>query len=207
MPSTVFLPSGVCVSVTTLRERLLNVYANPGDVFEEIATQPYSRPNWLVPTLLVCFFGIISTLVSPAPERTLASALAVIASAFAGTFWSAFVIWFVGRVFLKAGFPFLKAVEVVGLSSMILVLGTVVTSLLMVASGDAASRPALSFLIQQFDPTNKFHSTLDALNIFYLWATVVLAMGLSKLSSVSFKEAAFWVIGYWMVLRLVFVWL
>jgi energy-coupling factor transporter ATP-binding protein EcfA2 len=44
--------------------------------------------------------------------------------------------------------------------------------------------------------------TQNALNIFYLWATILLAIGLSKVSRVSFKEAGFWVFGHWLALRL-----
>jgi len=232
MPTAAISPSEASVTTVSLRERLLNVFANPGDVFEEIVTQPYSRPNWLVPTLLVCFVGIASLLVAPVGDTTttpvhelvgagavptdqdqtlvdslpLAAALTVISSAFFGTFWSAFVVWFIARVFLRARFPFLKAVEVVGLSSMVLVLGVVVTSLLIVASGDATARAALSLFVRGFNPADKLHSVLSELSLFHLWATAVLAVGLSKLSRVSFKEAGFWVFGYWLALRLSLNW-
>ena len=202
------------------RERLLNVFASPGDVFEEVAPQPYSRINWLLPTLLVCFFGVGSLLVSPVretaaivesaanPDQTrvenvsLLSALTVVASSFAGTFWTAFVLWFIGRAFLKIRFSFMKSLEVAGLSGMILALGTVVTSLLTLASDDATTRPALSLFIRSSGSSDMLHSSLAALNVFHLWTTAVLAIGLSKLACVSLKEGAFWVFGYWLALRL-----
>jgi hypothetical protein len=48
---------------TTLLAKLLNVFALPGEVFEEVKL---SRPligNWLAPTLLAAMVGIISTLI------------------------------------------------------------------------------------------------------------------------------------------------
>ncbi len=43
------------------------------------------------------------------------------------------------------------------------------------------------------------------LNVFQLWTTAVLAVGLSKLARVPFKDAAFWVFGYWFMAKLALV--
>jgi hypothetical protein len=43
------------------------------------------------------------------------------------------------------------------------------------------------------------------LNFFHLWTTTVLAIGLSRLSGVTFKESAFWVFGYWLVARVALI--
>jgi hypothetical protein len=133
------------------------------------------------------------------------AALTVATSAIAGTFWSAFVLWFMGRMFLKTRFPFWKAMEVVGLTGMILALGAIVTALMIAATGDGGSRPALSIVVGQSNPGNKLHSGMEALNFFHLWAATVLAVGLSKLARVSFSEAAFWVFGYWIGLRIALI--
>ena len=218
---------------TPLRGKLLNIFVSPGEVFEEVAASPPNPACWFVPTLLVCLTAIISLLVAPAREsraaevRQLAEAGAVVSSdtgkrssrllsaaaltvaisAVTGTFWSAFVLWFIGRMFLKTRFPFLKTVEVVGLTGMILALGAIVTELLIAATGDSAARPSLSIFVGPSNPGNKVYSGLEALNFFHLWAATVLGVGLSKLARVSFREAAFWVFGYWVALRLALVWL
>ena len=134
----------------------------------------------------------------------LVSSLTVCLAAFAGTFWSAFVLWFIGRVFLKVRFSYAKTLEVVGLTGVILVLGTVFTGLLIATSGDAAARPALSMLGGKLS-AGPGRQVLDTLNLFHLWTTTVLAIGLSKLSGVSFKEAAFWVFGYWLFARIALI--
>jgi len=44
---------------SSLISRLLNIYAAPGEVFDEIRTNKPSTANWLVPLLLTCLVGVI----------------------------------------------------------------------------------------------------------------------------------------------------
>jgi len=216
---------------TSLREKLLNLFVSPGDVFEEIVAVPAKLANWLVPTLLVCLAGMFLLLVSSPKEQSadqvrqwveagtisptqaekffqgwpLVSSLAIFLSAFGGTFWSAFVLWFIGRTFLKSRFLFTKALEVAGLATMVLVLGTIVTALLVAVTGDVSTRPSLSLFIGGPNVPDRLRQVLDLTNLFYLWTTGVLAAGLSKMGGVTFKEAAYWVFGYWVVLRVALI--
>ena len=216
---------------TPIGQKLLNIFVSPGDVFEEVVIARLTVANWLVPTLLVCIAGLIllraaaineptgsvigqvveAGAVSAPPAEKLPGGSETISwatvclGAIAGTFWSAFVLWFIGRVLLKTRFSFLKTVEVVGLTGIILVLGTIVTALLIAASGNPAARPALSLLAGELEISNPIGAALDAMNLFHLWTTTVLAVGLSKLSGVSFKESAFWVFGYWLLARIALI--
>jgi hypothetical protein len=115
------------------------------------------------------------------------------------------VLWFIGRVFLKTRFSFLKALEVVGLTGIILLLGTVVTGLLIAATGDTLAHPSLSLFAAKLDPSHSLRKVLDLFNLFHLWSTAVLAVGLSRLTGVTFKEAAFWVFGYWLLVRIALI--
>jgi hypothetical protein len=125
---------------------LLDIFVSPGDLFDEIIAAPLNLANWRVPTLLVCFVTIISVqLAIPSAQSAvtihnlpeagtlstaqtqafagawpLLSALFICATTFAGTCWAAFVLWFIGRFFLKVRFPYFKALEVVGLTGSIL---------------------------------------------------------------------------------------
>ena len=45
---------------TTLWSRLLNVFAAPGDVFEEVKNSKPSTANWLAPALIYILVGVIS---------------------------------------------------------------------------------------------------------------------------------------------------
>lgn len=217
-------------SSTSLWEKLLNTLVSPGEVFDEVIAAPRTLANWRAPTLLLCLAGIISLQISNGEHTEVAirqlagtsaatkaqaemlsggwplvASLTVCLTVFAGTMWSAFVLWFMGRVFLKVRFSYLKALEVVGLTGMILVLGTLVTSLLMAATGEAVARPAVSLLAGKLDASHPFRQVLDTFNVFHLWTTTVLAIGFARLSAVSFKESAFWVFGYWLFARIALI--
>jgi Yip1 domain len=208
---------------------VINLFAVPGEVFDKIVVAPPRPANWVVPTLLACLAGImLQQTITPA-EHTLAalsqtaqsgalsssqaaelaaggpalSIPATIVAALAGTFWAAFVLWFIGRVFLRSQFSYLKALEVVGLSCSVMALGAIITVLLVAASGNSAARPALSLLVPSIHA--RAYAVLAAFDVFQLWTNLVLAIGLSKLSRVAFKEAAFWVFGYWLMARLTLI--
>jgi hypothetical protein len=200
--STATEPTSPTVS-TSLLQKLSNLFVSPGEVFEEIAATPPRSVNWVVPTLLVCLAGTMSSVQSGevATTQGMIAMLGLCASTLVGTFWSTFVLWFIGRVFLKTRFSYLKALEIVTLAGMILVLGTIVTGLLIAATGNADARPALSLFASNLAPTSRMRSALDLMNVFHLWTSFVLAIGLSKLSGVSFKESAFWILGYWILAR------
>jgi hypothetical protein len=217
---------------SSLASRLCDMFAYPGQVFDEVVAAPPRMLNWLVPTLLVAMAslfllrnGYLNATDLPSPAQTTEaqasapasaalqvepgstdwqrlSAVGVCAGTVAGTFWSAFLLWVIGRAFLKARFSFLKAIEVVGLTGVITALGAVVTALLAAIIGNPSARPALSLLALGLPSDSHVRLFLDAVNFFHLWITSVLAIGLSRLSGVTFKEAAFWVFGYWVVVRL-----
>jgi hypothetical protein len=225
MPASVQDPAAPPLATTPLPAKLANLLACPGEVFEEVAAAPARARNWLVPTLLVALASIVlaaaltsknqaaavGQIIEAGKAETLParwqmlSAMTITLAAFAGTGWSALVLWLIGRVFLNARFSYWKAVEVAGLTGSIVALGAVVTALLVAASGDVAARPALSLLASGLPADNPVRAVLGVLNVFHLWTTAVLAIGLSKLSGVSFKEAAFWVFGYWLVFRLALI--
>ena len=225
--------------LTSLGDRLINVFVSPGEVFEEAINTPSTPANWLVPILITCLAGAISFLFifeQPSLRAQLTSGetfqnapsarsqliegahsqfeenaslaraklsgeVAIVGTSFIGSFWSALVLWLMGRFLLKARFSFMKALEIVGLTGMILVLSTITTSLLVFATEDAFAKPALSLLLREFDPTNKFHLLLSMLDVTSFWTAAVLSIGLAKLSKVTVVESAFWVFGYWIVLR------
>ena len=225
MPLSISNPSVEAANQSSIGGRLLNVLATPGDLFDEIVAAPSNRENWLVPTLLVCLTGLLLLPMATPKETaviatdpvavfqanvvagnwTMFSALLTCGAVFVGTFWSAFVLWLIGRVVLKVRFSYHKSLEVIGLTGSILALGCVVTLLLILASGQSTARPAFSLLANGPEAGGKTHALLDIMNFFHLWTTAVLSIGLSKLSGVSFKESAFWVFGYWVVLRAAFL--
>jgi len=124
---------------------------------------------------------------------------------FGSVFWWALVLWLLGRWFLKARFGYLKAVEVAGLASVILVLGLVIGTLLAVILGRFYAGPSLALLVSDFDPTRRVHLLLGAANIVYFWHTAVLGVGLAKVSGGSMGKALLVLFTYWILAELLLV--
>jgi hypothetical protein len=125
-----------------------------------------------------------------------------VATTFAWLFLMALVLWLLGRWGLKAPFPYLKAVEVAGLSLMIGVLGSVVTTLLIVIKGSMLVSLGPALLIDELQPDNKVHLLLLSVNVMTLWYLGVMAVGLAKLAGSTWLKPALWLYGLWAVLRL-----
>jgi hypothetical protein len=96
-------------------------------------------------------------------------------------------------------------VEVAGLSSVILTLGVVISTLLGVILGRLYTGPSLALLVNDFDPTNRGHLLLGALNVIYLWHAGVLAIGLAKLSGALGAKAAAAIFGFWVLMELLLI--
>jgi hypothetical protein len=227
----------------SLGARLLNVFATPGEVFEDVKGAPVSVANWLLPALLFMLIGILSSAIifsQPAIKQKLreeqgkamdkmvqagkmtreqadqaldvigkfAKPIAIVSMPFVSfvrMFWWALVLWLLGRWFLKIRFKFLKALEVAGLATMIVVLGSVVTLLLTVNLGRLFATPSLGMLTTDFDATNKIHLMMGAANVFYIWSVCVMAVGLARLAGVPFLRAAWVVFAYWVAQELFFI--
>ena len=124
---------------------------------------------------------------------------------FVRVFWWGLVLWLLGLWFLKVRFQFLKALEVAGLATMIIVLGTVVAFLLTINLSRLFATPSLGLLVSDFDATRKSHLMLGAANVFSIWVVGVMSVGLARLAGVPFLRAAWIVFGYWVAQQLFFI--
>jgi hypothetical protein len=123
-----------------------------------------------------------------------AAALAVVVR----LFWWAFVLWLLGRVFLKVRFGYPKALEVAGLGLMISVLGTVVILLLTVNLPTLFAAPRLALTASDVDLSRGSPLLLVAANVFAFWLMGVLSVGLAKLAGAPFLRAAWLVFAAWL---------
>jgi hypothetical protein len=225
---------------TSLAARFLNVFASPGEVFEEVKNSVASTSNWLVPALLSAAVGVVAVIilfsqpafVQQAREQWAsgyegmvkagkmsqadadkavailekfappAGCAAAVAVSFARVFWWAFVLWLLGRLFLKTKFSYLKSVEVAGLATMISVLGGIVALLLSINFGKL-SGANLDLLLGGSDPKSKLHPLLTVLDVFSFWLVGVMSAGLARLAGVRFAKAFVLVAGYWLLLQFV----
>lgn len=218
---------------------MINVFASPGDVFQEVKTAGASAANWVVPALILIAVSWVATWLifsqdsikhqlseitdqaiqkqiekSQMSEQTAEQARAMgekwagISSRIAGAVTPVFagfvipfvwglIVWLVGAKLLKGNFPYMKAVEIVGLANMVSVLDVIVKTLLIVGLGNLYASPSLVLLVKEFDPQNPVHSVLAVVNVMTFWLLAVRAVGLARLSGASFAKAAAWVFGIW----------
>ncbi|MCP5524616.1 MAG: YIP1 family protein [Verrucomicrobiales bacterium] len=120
--------------------------------------------------------------------------------AFAIPFWWGLLLWLFGGKLLKGGFRYMKAVEIAGLSSMILVLESVTKTLLVLVTGNIMAGPGLIMLIlKEFDPKNLGHALLASVQVTTLWVLAVRAIGISRLGAGGLGRCAALVFGFWIV--------
>jgi len=117
----------------------------------------------------------------------------------ARVFWWAFVLWLLGRLFLRVRLRYVKTLEVAGLALMISVLGEGVTLLLMVNLPKLFAAPGLALAISDFDPLRKTPLLLAAANVFSFWLIGVLAVGLARLARTPILRAAWFVFTFWLL--------
>ena len=231
----------------SLAARLVNVFAVPGDVFNEVKAAAHSAANWLVPILIACAVGVASVAIVfsqpaiqqqirekqtaamekkfdqlveagkmtrdqanrqvEAMEKFLGPTMLIVSGSFGVVSWSfarvffwALVLWLSGRWLLKSHFGYLKAAEVVGLATMIGVLGLIVKTLLQVNFSNPAASPSLALTVGEFDEKNVMHMLLAMLNLFDLWEVGVLGAGLARLAGATWARATLPVLVVWMIL-------
>ena len=81
---------------------------------------------------------------------------------------------------------------------MISVLDVIVRTLLIVGLGNLYAAPGPVLLVKEFDPQNTVHAVLAIVNVMTFWLLGVRAMGLARISGVTFAKAALWVFGIWL---------
>ena len=98
-------------------------------------------------------------------------------------FGGALFLWLANKTILKSAVGYGKHLELYGIASWIGVLGGIISVLMMVGLGSMAATPSGALaLLGSFDPTDKLHMLFASLNIFSIWQTAVIGIGLSKLS-------------------------
>jgi hypothetical protein len=100
---------------------------------------------------------------------------------FAMLFLFALVYWLVGKFAMKSSAPYMKVVEVVGLTFYIGTIGRIITTAMMYLMDSLHASPSLALFVSDFDIQNKLHMALSSVNIFTIWSLVVTAIGLAKL--------------------------
>jgi hypothetical protein len=137
---------------------------------------------------------------TPTVLKIFGSGGAVVGS-FGYLFVVALYVWLVGAKAFKADFPFPRALEVCGLSLMVGVVGGLVQVCLVLLKGNLYVSAGPALFITNFDPANKTHLLLAALNVFTLWQMAVLAVGLARTTGARWLRALVWLLVPWALLK------
>jgi hypothetical protein len=117
--------------------------------------------------------------------------------AFSSPFVWGLILWLGAKV-LKAGFPYMKGVEVVGVGNMIAVLDGIIRTLLILVTGNIFASLSPVLFISEFNPQNPAHAALAVLDLMTFWLLGVRSVGLARLTGASFAKALAWVAGIWL---------
>ena len=117
----------------------------------------------------------------------------------ARAFWWAFVLWILGRKFLKARISYVKTLEVASLALMISVLGGIVPLLLMVDLPRLFAGSGLQPVVSDFEALAKNPLFPVVLTVFAFWMVGVLSVGLARLARVPFFRAGWFVLAFWIM--------
>jgi len=135
------------------------------------------------------------------------SLFAVIGAIFAGVgicllyFVGALFLWLLGRFALGGVHGYSTYLAMYGVASWIAVLGSIVTSLMMIGLNTMYATPSAALaVLADYDFSNTTHKLLSKVEVFSLWEAVVIGIGLSKLSG---KSAG---VGIGVALGLLIVW-
>ncbi|MBN1396920.1 MAG: YIP1 family protein [Bacteroidetes bacterium] len=98
-------------------------------------------------------------------------------------FAGALFLWLANKTILNSPVGYEKHLELYGICSWIGVLGGIITVLMMLGLGTMTATPGAGLaLLGSFDPVNKWHLLIASLNIFSIWQTVAVGIGLSVFS-------------------------
>jgi hypothetical protein len=218
------------VQPMSFTEKLVNVFASPGELFENVRLTPSSPSNWVIPLVIMIVVAIgmqqiimsnpslveqTKALIAKATTESLDKAVQegkitpeqaeqqreraesftnpsstfAIAMRIGGTvialpamlFVIGLVYWLLGKTAMHASSPYMKVIEVVGLTLLISSVESIVTTAMAIGLDSIHAGPNLAVFVQNYAPGNKLHAALSKVNVFTIWSLIVTGIGLSKL--------------------------
>ena len=98
--------------------------------------------------------------------------------------------------------PFMKIVEVVGLTSTVRALETLATLVCVLLSGSILATPSAALLLGTFDPESALEFALSRLNPFTFWILGLTALGLAELFERDFPKVLVLIGALWFLWNL-----
>jgi hypothetical protein len=118
---------------------------------------------------------------------------------FISLFVAALVYWLLGKGVMKATAPYMKVVEVVGLTFFIVTIESVVTTILSLGMNSVFASPSLALLISDFSVDNRMHLLAASMNVFTFWTLGVTSIGLARLFQKDLPKVLVLVFALWII--------
>ncbi len=113
-------------------------------------------------------------------------------------------VWLALKMATDAKLPYMKVVEVCGLSLVIDVPQKILrTWLVSWKENFLAGTASPALFIDNPLQTNKFHAFLTMIDVIDIWWLAVLSLGISKVAGISFQKSALIVFGIWFGFRVI----
>jgi len=236
------------VKPMSFSEKIVNIFASPGELFENVRLTGKTTSNWIIPVAIVILVAIAmqqiimnnpsladqtKAMVAKATKERLdkavqegkmtpeqaeaqreqienfsnpASTLNIIFRVVGVLVFIPLVLfvigliyWLLGKTAMHANAPYMKVVEVVGLTFLIGAVESIVTTVMAIGLDSLHAGPNLALFVQNFDVTNKLHMALAKMNIFTIWSLVVTSIGLSKLFQRDLPKVMVLVFALWIL--------
>jgi hypothetical protein len=129
---------------------------------------------------------------------TIASVGGLTITPFITLFALGLLYWLIGRSAMAASAPYMKVIEVVGLTYVVGTLESITATVLMLMTESIYATPSLALLVlTEFDVENFLHLALSKLNFFTSWILYLTSMGLSQLYLRDFPKVLVLILSLW----------
>jgi len=112
------------------------------------------------------------------------------------------VVYLLGLKIMKAQFDFTNVLNVVGLAILIVAIGNLISIVISILKGDMSS-VGLGLLFSEESVGKKIYALLTKLDIFSIWFSVIVAIGLSKIARIDMIKSASLVFGVFIIYAVV----
>ncbi|HTX98382.1 MAG TPA: YIP1 family protein [Bacteroidota bacterium] len=237
------------VAPMSFTEKLTNIFAAPGELYDNVRATPPTSSNWIVPMILfiiITFAMSQLTMRNPSLGSQLKDQIAqqsekrfqeaiqkgqmtaeqadqareqtekftdptspwmmmitggsLLIMTPIATFLICLVYWLLGRTVMKVAAPYMKVVEVIGLTFFIACLESIVTTIMAIAFDKLHAGPNLALaVINNFSIENKVHLALQKINLFTFWNLGVVGIGLSRLFQKDLPKVLVLVVALWVL--------
>lgn len=228
------------VKPMSFTDKMVNIFAAPGELFDDVRVTPPTPSNWVVPMLMFIVVAFLMSRVmfmnpllvgqmtdmvqsgidkmvesgklTPEQAETAAEmskpgstmfmiqqGVGILIMAPIVLFLLSLIYWLLGKWGMKGTAPFMKVVEVVGLTFFISIAENIVTTILMYVMDSITASPSLGAFVSNFDFQNKLHMALAKVNIFTFWDLSVISIGLSRIFQRDLAKVLVIVFALWIV--------